>query len=111
MILGKVIGSLWSTAKDESLIGAKLLIVSRLNLEMKELTEFLVAVDNVGAGVGDIVLVAAGSSVLHTAMTTNKPIDAVIMAIVDGLDIPALRLRSVTGNDSVTEHSSESGQD
>lgn len=87
MILGKVIGSVWSTKKDESLVGSKFLIVRQLDLELKELNSFTVAVDSVGAGDGEVVLVATGSSARQTTITKNKPIDSVVMAIVDKLDI------------------------
>ena len=87
MFLGKVIGTVWSTRKDENLIGAKFLIVRHLDLEMKEKDNFVVAVDSVGAGEGETVLVATGSSSRQTSFTQNKPVDAVIMAIVDKLDI------------------------
>lgn len=87
MILGKVIGTVWSTRKDENLVGAKFLIVRHLNLDYTPKENFLVAVDSVGAGVGEIVLVAQGSSARQTTQTKNKPIDAVIMSIVDKLDI------------------------
>ena len=87
MILGKVIGTVWSTKKDESLVGSKLLIVRQLDIEMKELSNFTIAVDSCGAGEGEIVLVATGSSARQTVTTKNKPIDSVIMAIVDKLDI------------------------
>ncbi len=88
MILGKVIGTVWSTKKDENLVGSKLLIVRQLSLDFKEKENFVVAVDSVGAGEGEIVLVATGSSARQTNNTKNRPIDAVIMAIVDKLDIP-----------------------
>lgn len=87
MILGKVIGTVWSTRKDENLVGAKFLIVRQLNLDYTPKENFVVAVDSVGAGVGEIVLCAQGSSARQTAITKNKPVDAVIMAIVDKLDI------------------------
>lgn len=88
MFLGKVIGTVWSTKKDENLVGAKFLIVKQLDLNLKEKENFVVAVDSVGAGEGEIVLVATGSSSRQTEFTKNKPVDAVIMAIVDKLDIP-----------------------
>ena len=88
MFLGKVIGTVWSTRKDENLVGAKFLIVRHLDLKMKEKDNFVVAVDSVGAGEGEIVLVATGSSSRQTNFTQNKPVDAVIMAIVDKLDVP-----------------------
>ncbi|MFA4924061.1 MAG: EutN/CcmL family microcompartment protein [Ignavibacteriaceae bacterium] len=87
MMLGKVIGTVWSTKKDENLVGSKLLIVRQLSLDFKEKENFVVAVDSVGAGEGEIVLVATGSSARQTTNTKNRPIDAVVMAIVDKLDI------------------------
>jgi microcompartment protein CcmK/EutM len=88
LILGRIIGTVWATRKDENLVGAKFLIVRQLNLDYTEAANFVVAVDSVGAGVGEVVLVATGSSARQTTFTRNKPIDAVIMAIVDKLDIP-----------------------
>ena len=88
MFLGKVIGTVWSTRKDENLVGAKFLIVRYLDLELNEKDDFVVAVDSVGAGEGEVVLVATGSSSRQTHFTQNKPVDAVIMAIVDKLDVP-----------------------
>lgn len=87
MFLGKVIGTVWSTRKDENLVGAKFLIVRQLDLNLKEKDQFVVAVDSVGAGEGEVVLVATGSSSRQTEFTKNKPVDAVIMAIVDKLDV------------------------
>ncbi|OGU46896.1 MAG: ethanolamine utilization protein EutN [Ignavibacteria bacterium GWB2_36_8] len=88
MFLGRVIGTVWSTRKDENLVGAKFLIVKQLDLNLKEKDNFVVAVDSVGAGEGEVVLVATGSSSRQTDFTKNKPVDAVIMAIVDKLDVP-----------------------
>jgi microcompartment protein CcmK/EutM len=87
VFLGKVIGTVWSTKKDENLVGSKMLIVKQLELDMAEKNSFVVAVDSVGAGEGEVVLVATGSSARQTVITKNKPVDAVIMAIVDKLDI------------------------
>ncbi len=92
MFLGKVIGSVWSTKKDENLVGAKFLIVRKLDLDLNEKSDFVVAVDSVGAGEGEVVLVATGSSSRQTHFTQDKPIDAVIMAIVDKLDISIKQL-------------------
>ncbi|HEX9739776.1 MAG TPA: EutN/CcmL family microcompartment protein [Ignavibacteriaceae bacterium] len=88
MFLGKVIGTVWSTKKDENLVGAKFLIVRQVDLNLKDKDNFVIAVDSVGAGEGEIVLVATGSSSRQTEFTKNKPVDAVIMAIVDKLDVP-----------------------
>jgi microcompartment protein CcmK/EutM len=87
MILGKVIGTVWATRKDENLVGASLQIVKHVDLDYKVKDQFVVAMNTVQAGVGDIVLVATGSSARQTAQTKNKPVDAVIMAVVDKLDV------------------------
>lgn len=87
MILGKVIGTVWSTKKDDNLVGAKFLIVQQLDLNLNPKPSVVIAVDSVGAGEGEVVLVATGSSARQTDFTKNKPIDAVIMAIVDKLDV------------------------
>ncbi|HSW54323.1 MAG: EutN/CcmL family microcompartment protein [Ignavibacteriaceae bacterium] len=87
MFLGRVIGTVWSTKKDENLVGAKFLIVRELSLDLKEKERFVVAVDSVGAGEGEVVLVATGSSSRMTSFTKDKPVDAVIMGIVDKLDV------------------------
>jgi len=89
----------WSTKKDENLVGSKLLIIRQLDLDLKEKQSFVVAVDSVGAGEGEIVLVATGSSARQTNITRNKPVDAVVMAIVDKFDISLKKkLESETNN-------------
>ena len=87
MVLGKVVGTVWSTRKDEELVGMKFLIVKHVDLDYTLKDAFVVAVDTVQAGVGDVVLMCSGSSARQTAQTKNKPVDAVIMAVVDKLDI------------------------
>ncbi len=87
MILGKVVGTVWATRKDEELVGLKFQIVKHVDLDYKLKDTFVVAVDTVQAGVGDVVLMCSGSSARQTAMTKNKPVDAVIMAVVDKIDI------------------------
>lgn len=87
MILGKVVGSVWATCKDEKLLNMKFLIVRHIDFDLKLKDNFVVAVDSVGAGAGEIVLVAQGSSARMTELTHQKPVDSVIMAIVDKLDI------------------------
>ena len=88
MLLGRVVGTVWATRKDEQLSGMKLQIVRRVGLDGVLQRGFVVAVDSVGAGVGETVLVAQGSSARQTELTRNKPVDAVISAIVDKLDVP-----------------------
>jgi len=87
LFLGKVVGTVWATRKDESLVGMKFQIVKHVGLDYRVKDSFVVAVDTVQAGVGDIVLVVSGSSSRQTELTKNKPVDAVIMAIVDKLDV------------------------
>jgi microcompartment protein CcmK/EutM len=87
VLLGKVIGTVWATRKDDQLVGMKLQIVREVDLDYSAGKRFVVAVDSVGAGVGEIVLVAQGSSARQTDLTQNKPVDAVITAIVDKLDV------------------------
>ena len=87
MTLGKVIGTVWATRKDPGLTGLALQLVQDVGLDGAPLGGFTVAVDSVGAGVGETVLVVAGSSARMTGVTQNKPVDAVIVAIVDTLSV------------------------
>lgn len=87
MILGKVVGTVWATRKDEELVGMKFQIVKHLDLDYRIKDTFVVAVDTVQAGVGDVVLLCSGSSARQTTLTKNKPVDAVIMAVVDKIDV------------------------
>ena len=87
MFLGKVVGTVWATRKDEELVGLKFQIVKHVGIDYSLKDTFVVAVDTVQAGVGDIVLVCSGSSARQTVVTKNKPVDAVIMAVVDKLDV------------------------
>ncbi len=87
MFLGRVVGTVWATRKDEQLVGMKLQIVREVDLDQELRDRFVVAVDSVGAGVGEVVLVAQGSSARQTELTRDRPVDAVITAIVDKLDV------------------------
>lgn len=88
MILAKVIGTVVATRKDDKLSGAKLQIVQPVALaDMSPDGRPLVAIDAVGAGTGEIVMVCSGSSARQTTRTKDTPCDAVIMAIVDSLDV------------------------
>ena len=68
-------------------MGMKFQIVKHVDLDYRLKDTFVVAIDTVQAGVGDVVLVATGSSARQTTVTKNKPVDAVIMAVVDKLDV------------------------
>jgi microcompartment protein CcmK/EutM len=87
MQIGRVAGTVVSTAKEATLEGRKFLIVRILDVDAKETGAYVVAIDAVGAGVGEVVLVASGSSARMTEATKDRPSDAVIMAIVDSWDI------------------------
>jgi len=87
MLIGKVVGSVVATCKDEKLVNQKLLVVQVHDHSNKAKEQYVVAVDSVGAGVQDMVLYASGSSARQTTLTDGKPCDAVIMAIVDSWDL------------------------
>lgn len=87
MLLGTVVGTVVSTRKEPTLSGSKLLLVRGLDLEGKPTATLVVAVDAVGAGPGEVVLYASGSSARQTEMTKDRPVDATIMAIVDQLEV------------------------
>ncbi len=87
MQIGKIVGTVVSTKKDEKLEGLRLNLVKYVDVNGKPTGNFVIAVDSVGAGAGEIVLVASGSSARLTKTTEGKPVDAVIMAIVDILEI------------------------
>jgi microcompartment protein CcmK/EutM len=101
MILGRIIGTVWATRKDEQLVGMKLQLVREVDLDLSPTSNFVVAVDSVGAGVDEIVLVVQGSSARQTELTKNKPIDAVITAIVDKLDVQESAERTRSANPSL----------
>ncbi len=87
MKLAKVLGSVVATEKDAKLQGLKLLMLGLWSSDNKPAGGSVVAVDAVGAGVGEMVLFASGSSARQTAATDQKPVDAVVMAIVDSWEI------------------------
>ena len=87
MQLAEVIGTVVATRKEESLRGLKLLVLKAVDVDRKPLGTYVVAADAVGAGTGEIVLYAAGSSSRMTSLTKDRPVDAVVMAIVDSLEI------------------------
>ncbi|MBI4409505.1 MAG: EutN/CcmL family microcompartment protein [Gemmatimonadetes bacterium] len=93
MRMGRVIGSVVSTRKDPKLVGVKLLIVENLTLELEPEGGYVVAVDAVGAGFREVVLYAAGSSARQTEQTKDRPVDAVIMAILDQFDVGGRTVR------------------
>ena len=87
MNLAKVLGRVVATRKEESIEGLKLLVLGAAGPDGKLTGSTVVAADAVGAGEGEYVLYASGSSARQTVVTDGKPVDAVIMAIVDSWDI------------------------
>ena len=87
MKLAKVLGTVVATEKDDKLGGLRFLMLGECGHNNKPAGGSVVAVDAVGAGVGEMVLFASGSSARQTARTDKKPVDAVVMAIVDSWEI------------------------
>ncbi|RIK66030.1 MAG: ethanolamine utilization protein EutN [Planctomycetota bacterium] len=87
MLLAQVIGTVVSTRKEASLSGLKFLLLRGVDLDGKPSGPLVVAADAVGAGVGEMVLYASGSSARQTVATDKRPVDAVIMAIVDQWEV------------------------
>jgi microcompartment protein CcmK/EutM len=87
MLIARVIGSAVATIKDEKLVGRKLLIVRQTDEKGEEIGKPFVAIDSVNAGTGELVLTAAGSSARQTTQTKDTPVDAVIMAVIDSLEV------------------------
>jgi len=87
MKIALVIGSTISTIKDNAISGRKLLIVRDADAAGKMRGEPYVAVDTVSAGTGDLVLVTDGSSARYTNQTTGAPVDAVIVGVIDSLEM------------------------
>ncbi|MBP9675143.1 MAG: EutN/CcmL family microcompartment protein [Anaerolineaceae bacterium] len=87
MLIARVIGTTVSTIKNEKLTGRKLLIVRQTDEHGEPVGKPFVAIDTVAAGVGDLVLTAAGSSARQTEITKDTPVDAVIMAMIDSLEV------------------------
>ncbi len=88
MIMGRIVGTVVATQKDEKLRSTKLLVVETLDPATSEgKGAYVVAVDAVGAGIGEVVLCASGSSARLTPASEDRPVDTVIMAIVDHYEI------------------------
>jgi microcompartment protein CcmK/EutM len=87
MLLARVAGTLVATDKEPKLEGLSFRVLSQLNVDNEETGGYVVAVDAVGAGVGEVVMYATGSSARQTVATDGRPCDAVIMAIVDTWEV------------------------
>lgn len=87
MIIGKIIGTVVCTRKDERLVPFKLLVVQPLDTDGKPTGNYLVAVDTVDAGASERVMVVSGSSARMTSVTKDCPVDAAIVGVVDVIDL------------------------
>jgi ethanolamine utilization protein EutN len=87
MYLGRVIGTVVSTSKNERLVGMKLLVVEKLTERLEREGSSEIAVDSVGAGVGEIVIVCKGSSARHVFGNGDCPVDTSIVGIVDTVEV------------------------
>ena len=90
MIIGKIIGTVVCTRKDDRLIPFKLLLVQPLDPDGKPFGNYVVAVDTVDAGGKDQVLVVSGSSARMTSLTKDCPVDAAIVGVVDTIDFESI---------------------
>jgi microcompartment protein CcmK/EutM len=86
LIFARVTGNVVCTQKDEKLVGCKLLLVQPVDLAGAAKGNPIVAVDSVGAGEKELVLLVQGSSARQTSRTQGNPVDAVIFAIVDTVE-------------------------
>ncbi len=87
MKIGRVVGTVVATRKDESLVGSKLMITQPLDLKLEPKGEAIVSIDTVGAGIGELVLYVKGSVGRFATGKTNAPIDSAIVGIVDEINI------------------------
>jgi len=83
MLIGRVINNMWCTKKDDTLVGLKFLIVRLLDRETEKEGNFIVAVDLIGAGIGERVLITQGSSARRLGGLGNSPVDSTIVGIID----------------------------
>ena len=93
MQLARVIGSVVSTRKSDRLVGLKLLVAVPIDMDSMQVKGSpFITVDTVGAGEGEIIMWAGGSSSRQTDLTTSKPVDSAIIGIVDYVDIGGQRV-------------------
>jgi ethanolamine utilization protein EutN len=91
MILGRIVGDIWSTKKNDKIHALRLLFVQPLAKDLKPTGDVLIAADEIGAGVGEMVIVTQGAPAMQAFDREDLiPVDAVVVGIVDSLDIPEL---------------------
>jgi ethanolamine utilization protein EutN len=89
MRLGRVVGTVVATRKDERLVGHKLLVAQPIDPDRADQGRQLVAIDTVDAGIGDTVLIVTGSSARLAADLHETPVDAAVVGVVDSIDLPS----------------------
>lgn len=87
MLLVQIVGTIVSTHKDPKLEGLKLLVGQEINLDGSVTETYHVAVDTVGVGPGEVVIVVRGSSARMTEITDGKPVDTAIIAVVEEIEV------------------------
>ena len=87
MIIGRILGTVVSSQKDERLLGKKLLIVKPINLDGSDQSGYVVAVDTVGAGFHERVMVVGGSSARMAEGNKDCPVDSAIIGVIDTIDV------------------------
>ncbi|MER1957071.1 MAG: EutN/CcmL family microcompartment protein [Solibacillus sp.] len=87
MIIGRVIGNVWATRKEENLSGLKLLIVQPIDSKNQPIRQELVVADRIGAGIDDEVLVTSGGAARYILSDVPLPIDAVVIGIIDSTEV------------------------
>jgi ethanolamine utilization protein EutN len=87
MLFGKVVGKVWSTRKESRITGLKLLIVQPLDQSQKPYGNILIAGDQIGAGIGELVVVVQGSSARTAIPEQELPVDAVVIGIIDNIEL------------------------
>jgi len=92
MQIGLVVGTVVATHKDSGLTDYKLLIVQIVDIEMRPTPSYVVCVDAVGAGEGELVMTVSGSSARLTAHTREKPVDCAVVAIIDSVEVGGRRV-------------------
>jgi microcompartment protein CcmK/EutM len=87
VLLGRVVGTLVASRKEATLEGLKFLVIRQIDVDESDTSGYVIAADAVGAGVGEVVMYATGSSARQTTYTRDRPCDAVVMAIVDTWEV------------------------
>lgn len=86
MILGKIVGTVVSDIRNDGIAGARYLLVDKCNQRGEKKNDIIVALDLVGAGYDELVMIAEGSSARETEITLNKPMNAIVVGIIDLID-------------------------